>query len=186
MSWFSSALSGAELAGLALHFMLLSLLAVGGAITTAPDMQRYVVLENGWIDAALFNASIAIAQAAPGPNVLFVAAIGWNVGGLPGVAATLLGSLLPSTTLTLAIARWGERRRESRGLRVFTTAMAPITIGLLLATGWVLAEPYVREPAQRVGALALVALTVIVMLRTRASPVWLVMLGAAAGLLGMI
>ena len=71
---------------------MLSLLAVGGAITTAPDMQRYVVGEHGWISDAQFTASVAIAQAAPGPNVLFVAVIGWNVAGLAGVPATMAGT----------------------------------------------------------------------------------------------
>ncbi|HMS04436.1 MAG TPA: chromate transporter, partial [Burkholderiaceae bacterium] len=55
------------------HFLSLSLLAVGGAITTAPDMHRYLVGSQHWLSDAQFNASIAIAQAAPGPNVLFVA-----------------------------------------------------------------------------------------------------------------
>ena len=82
-----NALTWPELLALTGHFMLLSLLAVGGAITTASDMHRYVVAEHGWISDAQFSASIAIAQAAPGPNVLFVAVIGWNVGGLAGVAS---------------------------------------------------------------------------------------------------
>lgn len=142
-------LSWADLLGLAGHFMLLSLLAVGGAITTASDMHRYVVTEHGWISDAQFTSSIAIAQAAPGPNVLFVAVIGWNVAGAAGALATLVGTLLPSTLLVLAISRWAAQRRESRGVRAFTTGMAPLTLGLLLATGWVLAEPFVRVPAQR-------------------------------------
>jgi chromate transporter len=182
----SASLTWPELMGLMLHFMLLSLLAVGGAITTAPDMQRYVVIQNHWITDAQFSASIAIAQAAPGPNVLFVAVIGWNVAGLWGAIATLVGSLLPSTLLTLWITRWGDQRREARGLRAFTTGMAPLTLGLLTATGWVLAEPFVREPSQRVGALLLVAITIVLMTRTKISPIWLVGLGAAVGALGGI
>jgi len=62
------------------HFASLSLLAVGGAITTAPDMHRYLVGEQGWLSDAQFSSSIALSQAAPGPNVLFVALLGWNVG----------------------------------------------------------------------------------------------------------
>ena len=68
---------------------MLSLFAVGGAITTAPDMHRYVVDEHHWISDAQFTASIAIAQAAPGPNVLFVAILGWNVAGPLGAIATM-------------------------------------------------------------------------------------------------
>ena len=96
------------LVSLFLHFGMLSLLAIGGAITTAPDMQRYVVGDRGWLSDAQFTASVAIAQAAPGPNVLFVAVVGWNIAGLAGVVATLAGSLLPSTTLALSATRWGR------------------------------------------------------------------------------
>ena len=179
-----NALSTADLLSLLGHFMLLSLLAVGGAITTASDMHRYVVVEHGWITDAQFNSSIAIAQAAPGPNMLFVAVIGWNVAGAAGAVATLVGTLLPSTLLVLAASRWAAQRRESRGVRAFTTGMAPLTLGLLLATGWVLAEPFVRAPSQRWGALTLIGLTVVVMLRYKLSPLWLVALGAVVGALG--
>lgn len=164
-----------------LHFGMLSLLAIGGAITTAPDMQRFVVGTHGWLSDAQFTSSVAIAQAAPGPNVLFVAVVGFNVAGLAGVAATLAGSLLPSATLALAATRWGEARRESRGIRAFTQGLAPLTIGLLLATGWVLTEP-VRGHA---GAMLLVPLTVLLLVKTSISPVWLVAMGAAAGMLGL-
>jgi len=177
-------LSATDLLGLCAHFMLLSLLAVGGAITTASDMHRYLVVEHGWIGDAQFTASIAIAQAAPGPNVLFVAVLGWNVAGPLGALATMTGTLLPSTLLTLYTTRWAAQRRETRGVRAFTTGMAPLTLGLLLATGWILAEPFLREPGSRWGTLALVGVTVAVMLRSRLSPMWLVALGALVGVLG--
>ena len=179
-----SALSGAELLGLFGHFLVLSLLAIGGAITTAPDMHRYVVGEHHWISDAQFSASIAIAQAAPGPNVLFVAVIGWNVAGPLGALATMAGTLLPSTALTLVATRWGTRRRDTRGVRAFKTGLTPLTIGLLVATGWVLARPYVDGSARGLGAVALIAVSIAVMLRTRLSPIWLVGLGAVVGGLG--
>lgn len=175
-------LGAADLLALFGHFLLLSLLAVGGAITTAPDMHRYVVGQQHWMSDHMFTASVALAQAAPGPNVLFVAVIGFNVAGLAGAAATLLGILLPSTTLALWATRWGHARRETLGVRAFTTGLAPLTLGLLLATGWILADP-VRD---QVGAVLLIALTVAVMLRTKLSPMWLVALGAIAGALGWV
>ena len=186
MTALHGALGSAELLGLFAHFLVLSLLAVGGAITTAPDMHRYVVLQQHWITDAQFTTSIAIAQAAPGPNVLFVAVIGWNVAGPLGALATMTGTLLPSTLLTLGFARWSGRRREHLGIRAFTAGLAPLTLGLLLATGWVLAEPFMRDPAHRLGAMALLAATLLLALQTRLSPMWLVALGAAAGMLGWV
>ena len=179
-------MTGIELLHLFGHFLLLSLLAVGGAITTAPDMHRYMVIQQHWLSDAQFTSSIAIAQAAPGPNVLFVAVLGWNAAGPLGAFATTAGILLPSTVLSLWATRWGSQRRETRFVRSFTNGLMPLTLGLLLATGWVLAEPYVRVAQYRWGALGLIAITVLVMVRTKASPMWLVALGALAGVLGLV
>lgn len=168
--------------GLFLHFALLSLLAVGGAITTVPDMHRYVVVDKGWLDDAQLSASVALAQAAPGPNVLFVAVIGFNVGGLAGVAATMAGTLLPSTALALSVSRWGHERRQQRGIQAFTQGMAPLTLGLLVATSWVLTEP--TRTAWT--AWVLFAGTLAWMLRTRLSPLWPIAAGAVAGAMGWV
>ena len=52
-------------ANLFVHYLSLSLLSIGGAITTASGMHRFLVDEQHWLTDAQFNASIAIAQAAP-------------------------------------------------------------------------------------------------------------------------
>jgi chromate transporter len=186
MSVLHAALSGADLLALFGHFLALSLLAVGGAITTAPGMHHFVVDEHAWITDAQFSTSVAIAQSAPGPNVLFVAVIGWNVAGPLGALATLTGTLLPSTALTLLATRWGARRRESRGMRAFTTGLTPLTIGLLVATGWLLARPYVGNGPHPVGALAVIGVSIALMMRSRLSPMWIVAIGAVVGGLGWV
>jgi chromate transporter len=177
-----NSLGASDLLGLFTHFVVLSLLAVGGAITTATDMHRYLVLDQHWLTDTQFTASVALAQAAPGPNVLFVAVLGWNVAGPLGAAVTLLGIMLPSTTLALWATRWGTKRRQTLGVRAFTSGLAPLTIGLLLATGWVLTDP-ARGHA---GLMLLVAITVAVMWRSKLSPVWMVAVGMVAGALGWV
>ena len=164
------------------HFLGMSMLAIGGAVAVAPDIHRYMVDQRGWIDDTQFSASMALAQAAPGPNLLFVPVLGYAVAGLAGAAVSLAGMLLPSTMLALVASRWGSKRREQRGVRAFVAGMAPITIGLLFSTGVVLALPMVRRP----GAWALVAATVLLSARTRISPVWLIVGGAAAGAAGFV
>ena len=179
--WGAHPIGAAGLLAIFGHFLLLSMMAIGGAITTAPDMQRFVVGERSWLTDAQFTASVALAQSAPGPNLLFVAVVGWNVAGLAGVLATMTGILLPSTTLALAATRWGAARRESLGVRAFTAGLAPLTLGLLMSTGWVLTEPARHHP----GAIVLVLATVLFMLRTKLSPMWMVGAGAVVGAFGL-
>lgn len=180
-------LPAGDLLALFLHFLTLSLLSIGGAISTAPDMHRYLVTERGWLDDAAFTTGIALAQAAPGPNVLFVPVLGYQVAGLAGALAALLGILLPSTLLSLGASRWSNRRRDTPLVRAFNAGVAPVTVGLMFATGWILALPFIGEHAPgngRLGALALIAATVVVTLRTRLAPIWMIAVGAAAGALG--
>lgn len=175
------------------QYLLLSLLSVGGAISTTSDMHRYLVEQNRWLTQTQFNASIAIAQAAPGPNVLFVALMGWNVGintgsmwaALLGVCVTMTGILLPSTTLTYLAARWGHKNRELRIVRAFKQGMAPIVIALLISTGWILAKgngSLIKEWP----LWMLTVVTAIIIWRTRIHMMWLIAVGAILGWFNLV
>ena len=182
-----------EWLALFLHYLSLSLLSIGGAITTAPDMHRFLVDQQHWLTDAQFNASIAIAQAAPGPNVLFVALLGWNVGlnagglpaGLLGVFLAMLGILIPSTTLTYVAAQWGHRNRELRAVRAFKQGMAPIVVALLIATSWILAGAN-GSSLKDWPAWLLTAATAVVVWRTKIHLLWLLGAGALLGWFGFI
>lgn len=183
------------------HFAALSLLGVGGAITTAPDMHRYLVDEQHWLTDAQFSSSIALAQAAPGPNVLFVALMGWNVGlnaagglsagpsawwlALLGVVIAMAGIMLPSSILTYSATRWAHRNRDLRAVRAFKQGMAPIVIALLIATGWLLTavHPNWREDWP---LWALTAAATLIVWRTKVHMLWIIGAGAVLGLLGWV
>lgn len=183
------------------HFLSLSLLAVGGAITTTPDMHRFLVEGHHWLTNEQFVASVALAQAAPGPNILFVALMGWNVGlsaggglehglsgwmsGLMGTVVALAGILLPSTTLTYFATRWGHRNRELRVVRAFKQGLAPIVVALLLATAWVLVRGATDTPVNG-HIVAVATLSTVIVWRTRVHLLWLLAAGALAGAAGLI
>lgn len=194
-------MTAADWLSLFMHFASLSILAVGGAITTAPDMQRFLVVEHGWLSHDQFTSSIALAQAAPGPNILFVPLLGWNIGlnaagglgagwyglalALLGVFLSLAGIMLPSTVLTLLASRWGHRNREMRAVRAFKQGMAPIVIALLIATGWILASNY-KADDHHFGLWAISAVTTVLVWKTRIHLLWLLGAGALAGALGWV
>ena len=175
------------------HYLSLSLLAVGGAITTAPDMHRFLVDQPGWLTDSQFNASIAIAQAAPGPNVLFIALLGWNVGlnaggmaqGLLGVLVSMLGIMLPSSSLTYFAARWSHENGNLRAVRAFKQGMAPIVIALLVATGWILASAH-GDPARDWRLWVITGVSTLLVWRTRLHLLWMLAGGALLGWLGWV
>ena len=181
------------------YYLALSLMAVGGAISTAPDMHRILVAEHGWISDPQFGASIALAQAAPGPNVLFIALLGWNVGlnavggsgpgawtlGALGVTICMVGILLPSSLLTWQASRWGQRNRDKRAVRAFKQGMAPIVIALLIATGWLLISA--NNNATKDWPLWLLGLVCMLLVwKTKIHLLWLLGVGALLGALGLV
>ena len=175
-----------DLFSLFLHFLTLSLLSIGGAISTVPEMHRFLVDKTGWLTDTSFTSSVALAQAAPGPNILFVAVLGWNVAGLAGATAAMGGMMLPSSVLTLTATRWMRDHRGHVGIRAFSAGLMPLTLGLIIATGWLLALPFLKAEAHRWSTLALIAATVGLTLKTRLSLVWMVLGGGVLGALGLV
>lgn len=181
-------LSLSDWLGLFGHYMLLSLMSIGGAISTTTEMHRYLVVEHQWLTQAQFNHAIAIAQAAPGPNVLFVALMGWNVGlnagsyamAFAGVAVTMLGILIPSTTLTYLAARWGHQNRELLGVRAFKQGLAPVVVGLMVSVGVILAKAD-GNPATDWPLWLVAGVAGLVIWRTRIHLLWLLAAGALVG-----
>lgn len=189
----SIALAAADWLTLFGHYLALSLLCVGGAITTAPDMHRFLVQEQRWLTDPQFSASIAIAQAAPGPNVLFTALMGWNVGlnagGLPtaflGMVLCLGGIMIPSSLLTYQTVRWSHANRDRRVVRAFKLGMAPVVVALLIATGWILATAN-GYALRNWPTWAIAGVTALIVWRTRLHLLWLLGAGALVGWMGWI
>jgi chromate transporter len=175
------------------HYLMLSVLSVGGAISTVPEMHRYLVNDHSFLSTQQFNASISIAQAAPGPNILFVALMGWNVGmntgsvvmAAWGMFVMMAGILLPSTTITYLTAQWGHRNRNLRAVRAFKQGLAPIVIALLIATGWILVSAD-NHSRQDWPIWLLVIASTLVVWRTRIHLLWVLGAGALLGWFGLL
>ncbi len=175
-------MSGAELLAMFGHFAMLSAIAIGGALSMSPEMHRYLVDSRGWLSHQQFTDSITLAQAAPGPNVLFVTLIGWQAAGALGAVVATVGIMLPSSLITYYANRWTTSRDDSRAVRAIRLGLSPIAIGFTLSAGWIIAvNNDVRWPL----VLVTVA-TVVVVMRSRLNPLWLIAAGALLGILGII
>ncbi len=120
---------------LGLYFALLSLLTFGGVSSVIPEMQRYIVDVKGWTTAADFMHLFAVAQAAPGPNVLFTSLIGYRVAGIAGSLVALLGLCAPAAALTWVVSTLWERVGDSPWRTIIRRALAPLVVGLTFAGG---------------------------------------------------
>ena len=167
---------------LAWQFSLLSFLAIGGVNALIPEIHRRVVEMEHWMTDADFAQAFAIAQTAPGPNMLIVSVIGWKVSGVLGALVATVAICLPSSALTFAVAHIWDRFREAPLRVAIQHGLAPVTVGLVLASGYILA----RTVDQTWAALALTAATAAVTLATRLHPLLLLGAGAALGSAGLV
>ena len=165
-----------------LEFLLLACVAFGGATALLPEMHRVVVEQHHWLDDTTFTHLYAIAQAAPGPNVLVVTLIGWEIGGLPGAFATTLAMCLPMSILIyLLIDRW-EAFSGRRWQQAVSLGVAPLAVGLIFSGATLIAQ----AAAFGWAAWCFVAGVVIASQRSSLHPLWFIAAGALLGVAGWL
>lgn len=181
-----------------LHFTAVSLMAVGGAVTVIPEMHRHLVYKNAWMSEDQFAASIAIAQSAPGPNILVIAMMGWHIGinsvatihaqylwGTFGMVLAMIGVMLPSSILTYSTAKWVQANKDSDFVLAFKQGLAPLVIGAILATSWLISAA--NTSLENDWALWLCTIiTVFLIWKTKLHILLLLMIGAVLGGVGLI
>ena len=166
---------------LAWHFFFLSLVAFGAATSVVPDLHRILVEVSRVMSDEQFTGLFALSQAAPGTNVMFVTVLGWQVSGLAGALTTTLAFCTPTPVIAIALERFGQRSREARWNIAVRRSIAPITVGLLLATGYLLG----RTTLTPGGVLLALAATGLLTF-TKLTPLWLTALGAILGAAGLV
>jgi chromate transporter len=173
-------MSAGSLWQIAFTFGVLSVLSVGGANATLPEIHRQVVDLLHWMDDATFASLVAIAQSAPGPNVLTVSMMGWYRAGVAGLVVATLAILTPSCVLAVIVERATIRFAAVSWVALTRAALAPIAVGLMLASGYVMTRAAYKGPM----SIALVAGGAALIVMTTRSPFLAVAVGALAGLCG--
>jgi chromate transporter len=167
---------------LAAHLALLSSISFGGFPTVLPDV-RNLVMANGWVSDREFADFFAISQVVPGPNmILMMSFVGLKVGGIPGAIISALATFGPPCVMYYTAYRLWDRFRDRPWQQIVRRGLAPLTIGLVIAGGYVMAQ------AADIGwQNALVTAAAIgVMLGTRLNPLWILMTGGVLGALGFL
>jgi chromate transporter len=157
----------------------LSLLAFGGANAIVPELHRQVVDVMGAMSDAEFTNLFALAQTAPGPNVMILSLVGWRLAGVAGLAVATAATVIPTSILALAAGRFLSRAGESRGLAAVKAGLVPLAVGLILASGLVLA----RAADRNTMTVAITIIAATATLLSRINPIWLMALAAGAGII---
>jgi chromate transporter len=168
----------------------LSVMSIGGAQAVLPEAQRLVVDQYGWMSAPAFTQAFAVAQVAPGPNVLFFPLIGWRLLGLAGLLTATGAILAPAGLLAFALGRLLHRGLSPHWTRRVKAGLAPLAAGLMLASGWLLATAHLHrgllqdaEKHPQIWTLGVVAASAIFAYFSKRNPLWAIGLGALAGIL---
>ena len=169
----------ALLISLALIFTELSLMAFGGGISILPEMQRQVVEVHQWMSAQEFSALFAMAQAAPGPNMMIVPLIGWHVAGWAGLLVSSVAKFGPSSIVTLLVMGVWKRFKDRPWRRRIQTGLVPVTVGLVAASGVLIAQ----ASATHWRLAVLILLATLLSMNKRIHPLWILAGGAVLGLL---
>ena len=168
------------LVALALQFAGLSLVAFGGANAVIPEIHRQAVEVNHWMTNQDFASLFAIAQAAPGPNVLVCPLVGWKAAGLWGALIATAAMCGPSCLLTFWVAKAWDRYRETEWRAALGSGLAPVTVGFVFSSAFVLVKA-----ADADWRLALVTATsAAVAYFTKLNPLWCLAGAAALGVAG--
>lgn len=163
---------------LAVVFTQLSLLAFGGGNAILPEIQHQVVTVHQWMSAEQFSSLFAMAQAAPGPNMMIVPLVGWHVAGPAGLLITSLAKFGPSSIITIYALKFWERFKANPLRTRFEKALKPITVGLVLVSAWMIAD----ASAQNLLLVMIVILTAILGMFKKIHPLWVMAAGAGLGI----
>ncbi len=164
------------------YLMVQSLLAIGGVSVILGELHRGVVTATGWLTEEQFATLFALAQAAPGPNMLFVTLIGWRVGGIAGGIAATLAFIAPAMVLTGSVARMWGAWQDRAWFVVLRRGLVPLTVGLVAGSAWLVAD----AAATGWPSYAVTAASAAAVLALRLHPVLILALAAALGAAGLI
>lgn len=159
---------------LALIFTQLSILSFGGGNAILPALQHQAVNVQHWVSADQFQAMFALAQAAPGPNMMIIPLLGWHVAGPLGLVVTCIAKFGPTSVITLYALKFWDSFKTHPFKTTLELALQPITVGLVLSSAWLIAEASVQQHV----LIAVVVLTSVLGLVKKIHPIYLMSLGA--------
>lgn len=167
-----------RLSTLFVSFFKIGAFTFGGGYAMIPLIEREVIDRRKWVEPNEFLDLLTLAQSVPGPVSLNTAVfIGYRLRGIQGALATLLGSILPSFVIMLAIALFFSDIRHNPIIDAAFRGMRPAVVALIVGPVISLARGMHRSLYIVVAAAALVIWGL------GWSPILVLVAGAACGIL---
>jgi chromate transporter len=170
------------LISLFLKLSAFSALAFGGINALLPALYDLSVTQEHWLSRQTFTDFFAIAQAAPGPNLMTVTLIGWHVSGIIGAVVASVAICWPSSIMVYFLQNYINNMKNPRMQRAIQFAASALAVGLVLGSAWNISS----QLNQHLTAYALTFSAIIVVVFTRWHPLYLIGIGGLLGALGFI
>ena len=159
-------------------FLKIGLFTFGGGYAMIPLIEREVITNKKWIAESEFLELLTVAQSAPGPISLNTSVfVGYKMRGYAGALAAISGVVMPSFVIILLVAIFFSDIRYNPVVDAAFRAMRPAVVALIVAPVVGLAK------GMRPWLVAVSAATALAVWWLGISPVYLLIAGAAAGLL---
>ncbi|HXN83647.1 MAG TPA: chromate efflux transporter [Myxococcales bacterium] len=175
----TAALQAPGLVGLFLVFAKTGAFLFGSGYVLLAFLRRDLVDRLHWLTEAQLLDAVAVGQITPGPVFTTATFIGYLLSGVPGAAAATLGIFAPAFVLVAASGFIVPRLRRSAAAGAFLDGVNVAALGLMAAVAWELGRAALIAP----WTIAVAAVSGVLLIRFRASPVWLLLAGAALGIL---
>lgn len=125
--------------------LFISAFTFGGGFVIVTFMRRRFVDELRWVDEKEMLDLIALAQSAPGPIAVNAAImVGWKMAGAAGMAAAVLGTVIPPMAILSVISvfyqLFAENRIVAAVLRGMQSGVAAVILDVALSMGITVAK----------------------------------------------
>jgi chromate transporter len=166
-----------SLSQLGLVFLKVGLVFFGGGFVLIPVLHRILVVNLQWLNPQEFLDGIAISNLTPGPISVLATFVGYRMLGITGALTATVALFLPAAVLMFILCQQYERMKRGTKVQDFLAGVVPAVIGLIVSAAVLLS----RETLHSWQSYALCAVSLLLLIRWRLHPVFVLALGAVAG-----
>lgn len=173
------------------RFLTIGFLSIGGGYAIIPLIQEQIVTELQWLSEKVFTDIITISQMTPGPLAVNTSTfVGMQLFGIPGAVVATVGCIAGGVVISLALAAFFQKKRESKSVQNLLAGLKAASVGLIMSAGLtiLLLTLFNNSDLARFNwakldwiALILMAISLFIMRKTKINPIVLMI---AAGIIG--